>query len=267
MRKPQQDHVPPDKWETSKSDFKNPYRSDALPKDYSHLSEEELYAIRVELSGKYRDFKPLYRKGGDPLLLEYAERQWGSQASRVVSHEEFMRSGKKHAVMYRGIAGKHYTMPNVEGKFVGTGRYLNGQYFSAGKARKDVYHYSYLKGKYDAWIHAARVSDDAKLIDYDDLLEMYDGEMEHYELELDDYVMKKDVGRYAASKGYDGVVMQSVNSFEDRHYIMFNQSKVIIDEISLPGRIIDRNLSAMVYDNANVMAEKHIQLLDTQYFT
>ncbi len=268
VRKPQQDHVDPERWLTITNDYQNPYKSDALPKDYSHLSEEELYAIRVELSEKYKDFEPQYRKGGDPLLLEYAEKQWGSQASRVVSHEEFMRSEKKHAVMYRGIEGKHYTMSNVEGRFIGTGRFLNGQYFAAGEVRMDVSKYSYgLRGeKKDAWVYAARVSDDAKLIDYDDLWKMYTEEMTHYGLEFDDYVMKKDLGRYAASKGYDGVVMQSVDTYTDRHYVMFNQSKVIIDENSLPGGRIDAQLAAQSFENSKEKARYHFELLDEQYF-
>ncbi len=266
VRKPQQDHAPPERWNTLKSEYENPYESDALPRDYSHLSEEKLYAIRVELSEKYREFEPQYRKGGDTILLEYAARQWGSQASRVLSHAEFMRSGKKHAVMYRGIEGKHYAMSNVQGKFIGTGRYLNGQYFAAGKSRSDALRYSYYRGKDDGWIYVARVSDDAKLIDYDDLLKMYDKEMSHYGFHFDDYVLKKNVGRYAASKGYDGVVMQSVDSYVDRHYVMFNQSKVIIDESSLPGRRIDAQLAKQSFANHNERAFEHMKLLDKQYF-
>ncbi len=266
MRKPQQDHVAHEKWDTT-SGFENPYKSDALPRNYSHLSEEKLYAIRAEVSKKFKDFKEEYRKGGDPLLLEYAERQWGSQASRVVSHDEFMRSGKKHAVMYRGIVGKDYVRSNVDGEWIGTGKYLNGQYFAAGKARNDVYKYSYFNrgGTDDAWIYAARVSDDAKLIDYDDLVKMYNEEMTNYGLEFDDYLFKENVGRFAASKGYDGVVMQSVNSYKDRHYVMFNQFKVIIDESTLPGGKIDKKIGTRNFKNPEARAREHLNLLDEQY--
>ncbi len=268
MRKPQQDHVPPKKWQTLKSEYENPYKSDFDLKDSSHLSKEELYAMEVELSWKHKDFIPQYRKYGDPILLEYAERRWGSQASRVVSHEEFMRSGKKHAVMYRGLEGKHYTMSNVEGKFVGTGKYLNGLYFAAGRARRDVAKYSYgnMGERKDAWVYAARVSDDAKLIDYDDLLKIYDEEMTNYGVHLDNYVLKENVGRYAASKGYDGVVMQSVDSYTDRHYVMFNRSKVIVDESSLPGGQIDAQLAAEKFGKSGEKAWRHLELLDEKYF-
>ncbi len=267
-RKPQQDHVPPSRWDTIKSAYKNPHKSDFKLKDSSHLSAEKLYTIEVELSEKYKDFELQYRKGGDPMLLEYAERRWGSQASRVVSHEEFMRSGKKHPVMYRGIEGKHYTMSNVEGKFVGTGRFLSGLFFAAGKARRGVSRYSYgvMGERKDAWIYAARVSDDAKLIDYDDLLKMYDEEMTNYGLHLDNYVLKENVGRYAASKGYDGVVMQSVDSYTDRHYVMFNRSKLIVDESSLPGGRIDAQLAAESFGSSGERAKRHFKLLDEQYY-
>lgn len=159
--------------------------------------------------------------GQDAQLNAFVkEREGGFLGAQVVSDEDFR--SRPEAVMYRGLSRAEYLDANVSGDFSGLGIFGNGQYFAVGDNRAAALEYADGRGT----VYAAKLSDTARVANYDDLLKEA---RENYGNLLmsgaDERVTEflGDVGRYAAYQGYDAVYVAKHD-----YMVVVNPSALIV---------------------------------------
>lgn len=166
-------------------------------------------------------------------LASFAKFRWGDQVAERVRGDVF--DSMDGPVLLRGIANEDLVTENLNGTWLGTGVYGNGNYYAGTGRTQKVLDYAFSADENAGWVYATKLKPDAKIISYADLQKEYASVRRHWGREIGFDVVEWDEfflseGEYAAYKGFDAIHI----AHED-YYVILNQRKLAVDERMLPG--------------------------------
>lgn len=204
----------------------------------SILEQEEIIAKAKIYAEEISSNPNLLKSGNGYNIGNYVAQRLGyDKLPQIVSAESFKKLSSGKDVLYRGVtdAGGITAHEMVErfkfGEFYcGRGIYGNGTYTDIDK--KTAEYYAYNSGNtHNGEIMEMLLSEKAKVVDFREIFTEFEktGIPRIIGIPKEDYqIIIRDVGTYAAIKGYDAIAL---NGFQNKnHVVILNRGKVIIKE-------------------------------------
>ena len=187
------------------------------------------------------------QEGQDVALKRYANQRWGDQRVRIVDGDEF--DAIDSPTLWRGVGDQRYVQSNLNGEWVGTGVYGNGNYYGIAD---DALSYMEQNG----WMFRAKLDPNARVLRGREARSAMQQRQEAAYLADDvsegSKMFNVDMGRFAAQEGYDAMIVGRWD-----FNVVLNQRAIIIDRRSLPdgewGRqLLERRAADLAAGNRDI---------------